>query len=101
MRLKKRVQLLEMQLADLQSHLEQVYDVVTTPTQKTITTNSNWRSKPRKKVITANRQKRWTNEDVELVVRLRQQGVSHAEIGRLLGRSGRAVSGLLNRRGLS
>lgn len=103
----KKIQQLEQRMDWLQNHLdllqetvEMLMDGVTRPDAQTTSQPVDYRRKPRTRVMTANRMKVWTDEDVQIAMQLRAKGATWAQIGKVLGRTGRAVQSLLARRGL-
>ena len=103
MRKNARITRLEQQVEQLSAVVQELLEISTQPTvaapaQVTnIITPKDWRSKPRKKIDTANARKDWTRQDILFLAEMLNKGVSRKEIARLTGRTERAVSGAIAR----
>ena len=103
MRNKSRIKTLEMQVSELSEQVAMLLEVMTRPERASELprVSQDWRSKPRKANHVTNRMKSWSDDDIRLAVTMREKGASNAQIGKVLGRSARGVSGMFFRYGLN
>lgn len=101
MRNKKKIQQLEIVIADISEQLAMLIEMVTRPELTTQPEEINFRNKPRKAVKTTNRMKSWTEEDMKLANEMRSKGATISQIANILGRSNRGVTSMFARYGFT